>query len=802
MASRGPRARYYPGANSLTLFSAQGSNPLEDCKVYGKGVQKVYDRSVKGYVYSISGGLQSKLQLPKLDSKAGLQLLHHFLVFQVYVPSGQHFSVELRVSDTNYTRRKMYFSTSFSDIKATPLHCQIPISMVIRNKWLSLAFHVADLFNSCFRGGVSFRSIDIIVLGPVCKLRKIFTMRCRITETSPHGYLEEVSEDCLPQEHLYAVGVDSCVQILDMASLQSAVLQNAESNVEDSRPGLGPESGLSARKGAHSKIDHARIVHVAFGTRMPLPLSTVQINTSLPHDNICPPYPKERNGRQLPIESIFCEPKPVANMVSRALSAATHHETEGLRRKVDSVLLEYKTRGSRAGHASCAAPSVEEKDPANSPRTGTMEADSANHDANSLSAMEPLPELPPNCTTSTETPLGNDSTQKRPGKGHGAKKRESQTSLPAKQPRKESQTRSKEYKPSRYMDSPPGSPPCGWDSMNGGNKTEDRAFNAHFLEGSWINNQTSEPVESGKHHCLSDGLKEKILLSKSRCQIARLDKQEMTRAINSERLKPTSDRDYRQIASPLGRDASNNVNTDPMFGVTVNGSDYHKILKIPDLNKHGERSGGQRRSSDGRGEDLGVPLFMFRGDSPAAEMPGWEPHSESDLLELPEKDSKQEDKLLFDPQDELLFEKLLLESKKDVHGSDTFMNEKITKSLSKGAADSLDFESESDKVRDALDFSFEEALLKMKANRTSESFVLEPVRSAFEIDPLQSKRSWQISADTPVANLPTGQATSQEDEVAGLVVNKGRPDEDLDLLYDPTLDCYYDPKTNRYYELK
>ncbi|BFI04707.1 hypothetical protein MPTK1_1g16110 [Marchantia polymorpha subsp. ruderalis] len=666
MASRGPRARYYPGANSLTLFSAQGSNPLEDCKVYGKGVQKVYDRSVKGYVYSISGGLQSKLQLPKLDSKAGLQLLHHFLVFQVYVPSGQHFSVELRVSDTNYTRRKMYFSTSFSDIKATPLHCQIPISMVIRNKWLSLAFHVADLFNSCFRGGVSFRSIDIIVLGPVCKLRKIFTMRCRITETSPHGYLEEVSEDCLPQEHLYAVGVDSCVQILDMASLQSAVLQNAESNVEDSRPGLGPESGLSARKGAHSKIDHARIVHVAFGTRMPLPLSTVQINTSLPHDNICPPYPKERNGRQLPIESIFCEPKPVANMVSRALSAATHHETEGLRRKVDSVLLEYKTRGSRAGHASCAAPSVEEKDPANSPRTGTMEADSANHDANSLSAMEPLPELPPNCTTSTETPLGNDSTQKRPGKGHGAKKRESQTSLPAKQPRKESQTRSKEYKPSRYMDSPPGSPPCGWDSMNGGNKTEDRAFNAHFLEGSWINNQTSEPVES----------------------------------------------------------------------------------------------------------------------------------------ELPEKDSKQEDKLLFDPQDELLFEKLLLESKKDVHGSDTFMNEKITKSLSKGAADSLDFESESDKVRDALDFSFEEALLKMKANRTSESFVLEPVRSAFEIDPLQSKRSWQISADTPVANLPTGQATSQEDEVAGLVVNKGRPDEDLDLLYDPTLDCYYDPKTNRYYELK
>ncbi|KAG0567337.1 hypothetical protein KC19_7G127100 [Ceratodon purpureus] len=41
-----------------------------------------------------------------------------------------------------------------------------------------------------------------------------------------------------------------------------------------------------------------------------------------------------------------------------------------------------------------------------------------------------------------------------------------------------------------------------------------------------------------------------------------------------------------------------------------------------------------------------------------------------------------------------------------------------------------------------------------------------------------------------------------EHEDAGITVNNGRPDEDLDLLYDPTLDCYYDPKTNRYYELK
>lgn len=40
------------------------------------------------------------------------------------------------------------------------------------------------------------------------------------------------------------------------------------------------------------------------------------------------------------------------------------------------------------------------------------------------------------------------------------------------------------------------------------------------------------------------------------------------------------------------------------------------------------------------------------------------------------------------------------------------------------------------------------------------------------------------------------------EEPEAQVLSNGRPEEDLDLLYDPTLDCYYDPKTNRYYELK
>ncbi|KAL2649455.1 hypothetical protein R1flu_017583 [Riccia fluitans] len=802
MASRGPRSRYYPGANSLTLFSAQGSNPLEDCKVYGKGVQKVYDRSVKGYVYSISGGLQSKLQLPKHDSKAGLQLLHHFLVFQVFVPLGQHFSIELRVSDTNNTRRKMYFSTSFSDLKMTPLHCQIPISMVTRNKWLSLSFHVADLFNSCFRGGVSFRSVDIIVLGPVCKIRKIFTMRCRITETSPHGYFEESSEYCLPQEHLYAVGVDSCLQILDMAALQTADFHNPEANVEDSRPVGGPESERNGRKG---KSENSRIVHVAFGTRMPLPLSTVQINTSLPHDNKCPSYAKERNGRQ-PNES--GEPKPIPNMITRAISAANmHHESELLRKKVDKVLTDCKVTRGTQNHGSripSSTPCTDYKDPVTSPRATA--ADSPCQDPNSQPVLEPLPDSP----SFSESRTGSDWVYKGPGnKWQGSRKKDPHMLLQGKQ-RKELQARNKEYKPSRYMDSPPGSPPCGWESATGGNNV----FNAQFLEGSWINNQGSEPVEPGNPYCLANSLKEKILHSMPhQSHSARLDDVEemhMAGAVHRDRLKPSTDSDdLRQSAfEHFGKSSFRGGQTDLPLGKGLEGSNERELFRASEVNACGESSGGQScwssLSSDHFGDELDTQVLMSEGASIASaaeKVAEEEDQAVSDLLgrlrtpllSKEKKEGEQADKPMFDPEDELLFQKLLAESKKD-----NLMNDDISKPVTTGLADSLDFKCEAEGARETLDFPFEETLLKMKKNRDEGSFTVEPVRSAFDVDRSQIKMSWQLSSELPQTEPTLRQTTRQDDE--GLVVNKGS--EDLDLLYDPTLDCYYDPKTNRYYELK
>ncbi|KAL3701491.1 hypothetical protein R1sor_019513 [Riccia sorocarpa] len=746
MASRGARSRYYPGANSLTLFSAQ-----------------VYDRSVKGYVYSISGGLQSKLQLPKNDSKSGLQLVHHFLVFQVFVPPGQHFSVELRVSDSNNTRRKMYFSTSFSDLKMTPLHCQIPITMVTRNKWLSLSFHVADLFNSCFRGGVSFRSVDIIVLGPVCKVRKIFTMRCRITETSPNGYFEESSEYCLPQEHLYAVGVDSCIQILDMAALQKADFHNAEAITEDSKLVGGPESERTGRK---NRSDTSRIVHVAFGTRMPLPLSTVQINTSLPHDNKCPPYAKERK----PNESGLHEPKPVPNMITRAINAHNmHQESELLRKKVDKVLTGCKVTRGTQNHGSrtrSSTPSIDDKDSASSPRVAA-ERDSPSQDPSSGPALEPMPDSP-----SFSAAEIDDWVYKGPGsKWQGSRKKDSQIALQGKQ-RKEVQARNKEYKPSRYMDSPPGSPPCGWESLT----AENNGFNAQFLEGSWINNQGSDPLESGKQsYCLATSLKEEIRHTMPAHHSARLHGEEETAGGV---FRDSSDPDLRQSAFEYCGKSLGGEDMETKRAETVlegrNGRDFSRASEG---NACGESSGGQSWSSMSSDQ---FPVFTSGGSGGAtvaagADKLGEEDLAVSDLLgrlrspllsqELPKKEKETADKPLFDPEDELLFEKLLAESKKDMHASDNSMNGEISKPLTTGLADSLDFEAERDGVRDSIDFAFEETLLKMKeSNRDEGIFIVEPVRSAFDVDPLQSKKSWQLSSELPDMEPTARQTTTHDDQ--------------------------------------
>jgi hypothetical protein len=45
----------YHGGPAVEVFTTAGKNPLEKWKVTGGGHQKVFDSSVKGYIYNLEG---------------------------------------------------------------------------------------------------------------------------------------------------------------------------------------------------------------------------------------------------------------------------------------------------------------------------------------------------------------------------------------------------------------------------------------------------------------------------------------------------------------------------------------------------------------------------------------------------------------------------------------------------------------------------------------------------------------------------------------------------------------------------
>jgi hypothetical protein len=44
--------------------------------------------------------------------------------------------------------------------------------------------------------------------------------------------MEFGGEECLPQEHMFALGVETAIQVLDMAALQTAITGLADSSAD------------------------------------------------------------------------------------------------------------------------------------------------------------------------------------------------------------------------------------------------------------------------------------------------------------------------------------------------------------------------------------------------------------------------------------------------------------------------------------------------------------------------------------------------------------------------------------------
>ena len=114
-------------------------------------------------------------------------------MFQMLLPTGQYVSLEIVVADQEGTRRRLILSTSFTDVKSTPLHAQVPLpnALVPYDRWVNLALDLPSLTRALWaEQRAEFKSVEGVGVGATCAIRKIFTAK------SP------------PQEH----GVDPSVQ--------------------------------------------------------------------------------------------------------------------------------------------------------------------------------------------------------------------------------------------------------------------------------------------------------------------------------------------------------------------------------------------------------------------------------------------------------------------------------------------------------------------------------------------------------------------------------------------------------------
>jgi hypothetical protein len=55
--------------------------------------------NMQGYIYEVDAGTNSKIQFPKED-KQDLGLVQRYIVFQIFLPYGTPFSLEMALSDT------------------------------------------------------------------------------------------------------------------------------------------------------------------------------------------------------------------------------------------------------------------------------------------------------------------------------------------------------------------------------------------------------------------------------------------------------------------------------------------------------------------------------------------------------------------------------------------------------------------------------------------------------------------------------------------------------------------------------
>ena len=153
----------------IEILTTHNRKNLSAWKFHGP-VMMGFDENTKGYVLDCNGGT---MQIPNKQT-GSLKLIRPFLLFQVYLYPGKLLSIELAVTDSQGSKRRIML-TQCKNVVINMMHSRLPNAFIEKNSWMHLYVNVQSLFSLCFPAS-TFRSIDSISLSAFCKLRRVYSL--------------------------------------------------------------------------------------------------------------------------------------------------------------------------------------------------------------------------------------------------------------------------------------------------------------------------------------------------------------------------------------------------------------------------------------------------------------------------------------------------------------------------------------------------------------------------------------------------------------------------------------------------
>jgi len=191
------------------VFNAEKKLQIQNWTPSGQ-VSKIHDRFVKSDVLSLASN--AKLQAPRSLTRAS-KISYPYLILQIFIPSGRPFSLELLISDSSCSKKKISF-TQTKSISKTSNSARIPQQIFQKDTWNNLCIDLPGLMKSCFSS--PFNCIEGIQVSGNCRVKLI--LGCKLG-------LRNSSEGISSQLSLlagYELPIKAISQVIDYRSLSIA----------------------------------------------------------------------------------------------------------------------------------------------------------------------------------------------------------------------------------------------------------------------------------------------------------------------------------------------------------------------------------------------------------------------------------------------------------------------------------------------------------------------------------------------------------------------------------------------------